>query len=64
MAGKVNNREFIKIGNSKTVTVTLRFDVDSGSNDSIILRNAAEAARAMADNRECQTWVRSIEIKE
>lgn len=64
MAGKVNNREFIKIGNSKTVSVTLRFDVDAGANDSTILRNATEAAKNMADHRQLQTWVRSIEIKE
>lgn len=61
---KVNNNEFIKIGNSKTVSVTLRFDVDAGSNDTIILRNAAEAAKNMSEHRELQTWVRSIEIKE
>lgn len=57
------NREFFPIANSKTVTVSLTFIVDAGADDSVVLRNAAEAAKNMADYREFQSWVKSIEIK-
>jgi hypothetical protein len=57
------NREFIKIGGSKTVTVTMTFDIDEGCNEAVILRNAAEAAKWLANTGTLHTWVRKIEVK-
>lgn len=57
------NDEFFKVGNSKTVTVTLRFDVDEKSGNTVILRNAAEVAQFFADNRQHKSWTRSIKIE-
>lgn len=57
------NKEFIKIGGSKTYTVTLTIDLDEKVNDATVLRNAAMAANFLADNDELMTWVRKIEVK-
>jgi hypothetical protein len=57
------NNEFIKIGGSKTVTVTIVMDIDENSNDAVILRNAGEAAKWLANTGTLNTWVRKAEIK-
>lgn len=56
------NNEFIKIGGSKTVTVTLTFDIDEGCSEAVILRNAGEAAKWLANTGTLHTWVRKVEV--
>lgn len=59
---KINN-EFFKIGNSKTVTVSLTFIVDDKAGDEVVLRNAAEAAKFLANSGALHSWVKVVEIK-
>ena len=58
------NNDFIKIGGSKTVTVTMTFDIDEGCSDAVILRNAAEAAKWLANTGTLHTWVRKVEVND
>jgi hypothetical protein len=58
------NNELIKVGNSKTVTVTIVMDVDVDTPDAVTLRNAGEAAKWLANTGTLHNWVRKVAIDE
>lgn len=57
------NEDFFKVGNSRTVEVTIRLDLDTRCNDVVVLRNAADALKFRAEAGHNKSFVKSVSIR-
>lgn len=62
---KYKNLEVFKIAGDKTVTVSVTFNVDEKANDTVILKDAAEALKFFANSnlRQFSAWVKEINVR-
>ena len=59
----LKNEEFFKVSDSKTVEVTLRFDVDKSAGSNVILRNGYDIIQYFLKTRTLKANVRSVKIQ-